>query len=149
MGLTEAGSIVVLLALGVAISNAERRERDGEGGGERSRSLVAVSISSLVGGGGTTCVATDEGLRGGGDGRPSQSLLVAVWSPLQLTKRGGEEEQQPGAALRLPPPGQVGLGQRRMARVWLREQMGQTRWVEGPLGSTWPYPQRFLHCVHL
>jgi len=33
-GLTEAGSIVVLLALGVAISNADRRERVGEGGGE-------------------------------------------------------------------------------------------------------------------
>ena len=36
LGLTEAGSIVVVLALGVAISNADWRERVGEGGGELS-----------------------------------------------------------------------------------------------------------------
>jgi len=36
LGLTEAGRIVVLLALGVAISNADWRERVGEGGGELS-----------------------------------------------------------------------------------------------------------------
>jgi len=36
LGLTEAGSIVVLLAPGVAISNADWRERVGEGGGELS-----------------------------------------------------------------------------------------------------------------
>jgi len=149
VALTEAGSIVVLLALGVAISNSDWREREGEGGGERTRSSVAVSISSPVGGGGTTSVATDERLRGGDDVRLSQSLLVAVWSPPQLTQRGGEEEQQPGAALTLPPPGQVGLGQQCMSRVWLREQMGQTGWVEWPLGATWPYPQQFLHCVYL
>ena len=64
-------------------------------------------------------------------------------------QRGGEEEQQPGAALRLPPPGQVGFGRRYMARVWLKEQMGQTGEVEGHLGATWPYPQQFLHCVYL
>jgi len=121
--LTEAGSIVVLLALGVAISNADWTERVGEGGGETSRSSVAVSIASPVGGGGTTSVARVERLRGGGDRRLSQSLFVAVWSPPQLTQRGGEEVQQPGAALRLPPPGQVGLGQRCMAQVWLRGQI--------------------------
>jgi len=55
---------------------------------------------------------------------------------------GGEEEQQPGVALRLPPPGQVGLGQRWEARVWLREQMGQTGSEDGHLGATWPKPQR-------
>ena len=33
LGLTEAGSTVALLALGVAISNADWRERVGEGGG--------------------------------------------------------------------------------------------------------------------
>jgi len=42
---------VVLLALGVAISNADWRERVGEGGGETSWSSVAVSISSPAGGG--------------------------------------------------------------------------------------------------
>ena len=46
VGLTEAGSIVVLLALGVAISNADWRERVGEGGGEWSWRSAAVSISS-------------------------------------------------------------------------------------------------------
>ena len=46
--------------------------------------------------------------------------------PPQLVHRGGEEEQQPGVALRLPLPGQVGFGHRCMARVWLREEMGQT-----------------------
>jgi len=81
-------------------------------------------------------VATAERLRGGGDGRLSQSLWVAVWSALQLTQRGGEEEQQSGTALTLPPPGQVGLGQRCMAQVWLREQMGQTGSDEGHLGAT-------------
>ena len=72
-----------------------------------------------------------------------------MWAPPQLMYRGGEEEQKPGAALRLPPPVQVGLGHRRMARVWLREQMGQTGEVEGHLGATWPYPQQFLHWVYL
>ena len=50
----------------------------GEGRGETPLSSVAVSISSPVRGGGTTSVATVERLRGGGDGRLSQSLLVAV-----------------------------------------------------------------------
>jgi len=80
-----------------------------KGGGEMSLSSVPVSISSPVGGGGMTSVATVERLRGGGDRRLSHSLLVAVWSAPQLTRRGGEEEQQPGTALELPPPGQVGL----------------------------------------
>ena len=69
--------------------------------------------------------------------------------PSQLAQPGGEEEQPPGAALRLPPPAQVGLGHRCMARVWLREEMGQTGSGEGHLGATWPYPQQFLHCVYL
>jgi len=60
IGLTEAGSIVVLLALGVAISNADWREWAGERGGETSWSSVAMSISSPVGGGGTTSAATVE-----------------------------------------------------------------------------------------
>ena len=137
-GLTEAGSIVVLLALGVAISNADWRERVGEGGGETPLSSVPVSISSPVGGGGTISVATVERLRGAGVGRLSQALSVAVWPAPQLTQRGGEEEQQPGTTLELPFPGQVGLGQRCMARAWLREQMGQTGSVEGHLGATWP-----------
>jgi len=72
-----------------------------------------------------------------------------VWAPPQLVQGGGEEEQQPGAALRLPPPGQIGLGHRCIARVWLREQMGQTGEAEGHLGATWPKPQQFLHCVYL
>jgi len=72
-----------------------------------------------------------------------------VWAPPQLAQRGGEEEQQSGAALRLPPPGQVGLGHRCIARVWFREQMGQTGEAEGHLGATWPNPQQFLHCVYL
>jgi len=77
-GLTEAGSIVVLLALGVAISNADWRERVGEGGGEWSWMSAAVSISSPTGGGGTSSVATVERLRVGGTGRLSQSLCTAV-----------------------------------------------------------------------
>jgi len=72
-----------------------------------------------------------------------------VWAPPQLVHCGGEEEQQPGAALRLPPPGQVGLGHRCMARVWLREHMGQMGSGEGHLGATWPDPQQFLHCMYL
>ena len=120
-----------------------------KGGGGPSRSSAAVSISSPAGGGGATSLAAVERLRGGGDRRVSQSLLLAVWSPLRLTQRGGEEEQQLGAALRLPPPGQVGLGHQFMARVWLRELMGQTGSAEGHLGATWPYPQQFLHCVYL
>jgi len=36
LGLTEAGGIVLLVALGVAISNADWRERVGEEGGESS-----------------------------------------------------------------------------------------------------------------
>ena len=110
----------------------------GEGGGETSLSSAAVSISSPAGGGGTTSVAAVERLRGGGDGRLLQSLLVAVWSAPQLTHRGGDEEQQSGTGLKLPPPGQVGLGQRCMAQMWLREQMGQTGSAEGHLGATWP-----------
>jgi len=138
VGLTEAGSIVLLLALGVAISNADWRERVGEGGGESTVSSVPVSISLPAGGGGTTSVATVERLRGGGDGRLSQSLLVALWSAPQSTQLGCEEDQQSGTALELPPPGQVGLGHRCMARVWLREQIGQTGSVERHLGATWP-----------
>ena len=63
-------------------------------------------------------------------------------------QRGGEEEQQPGTALKLPLPGHVGLGHRWIALVWLREQMGQMGSDEGHLGATWPYPQQFLHCVY-
>jgi len=51
IGLTEAGSIVVLLAVGVPISNVDWKERVGEGEGETSRSSVGVSISSPIGGG--------------------------------------------------------------------------------------------------
>ena len=147
-GLTEARSIVVLLALGVAISNADCRERVGEGGGETSLSSASVSISSPVGGGETTSLATVERLRVGGDGRLSQSLLVAVWSAPQLPQWGGKEEQQPGTALALPPLGQVGLRHRCRTQEWLREQMGQTGWAEEHLGATWPYPQQFLHWVY-
>jgi len=68
------GRIVELLALGVAISNADWRERVGEAGGERSSSSLAVSISSPAGGGGITVSAEVERLRAGGDGRESQSL---------------------------------------------------------------------------
>jgi len=73
-GPTGAGSIIELLALGVAISNADLRERVGEAGGERSSSSAAVSISSPTGGGGTIVSAAVERLRVGGDGRESQSL---------------------------------------------------------------------------
>ena len=106
-----------------------------KGGGETTSSSVAVSISSVAGGGGSISVAVAERLRGGGEGRLSQSLYPAVWPSPQLTQRGGEEEQQPGGALRLPPPGQVGLGQRCAALVWLREQMGQMGSDEGHLGA--------------
>jgi len=69
-----AGSIVELLALGVAISNADRRERVGEAGGKRSSSSAAVSIASPTGGGRTIISAAVERLRVGGGGRESQSL---------------------------------------------------------------------------
>jgi len=74
LGPTGAGRIVVLLALGVAISNADWRERVGEAAGERSLSLVAVSISSPAGGGRTLVSAAAERLGVGRDGRDSQSL---------------------------------------------------------------------------
>ena len=110
---------------------------------------MAVSIASPTGGGGGTSGAMVERLRVGGTGRLSQSLCTAVWAPPQLVQRGGEEEQQPGVALKLPPPGQVGLGHRWDARAWLREQMGHTGSVDGHLGATWPKLQQFLHCVYL
>jgi len=69
-----AASIVELLALGVAISNADRRERVGEAWGERSSSSAAGSIASAVGGGRTIASAAEERLRAGGVGRESQSL---------------------------------------------------------------------------
>ena len=72
-----------------------------------------------------------------------------MWVPTQLVHRGGEEEQQLGVALRLPPLGQVGLGHRCTARVWLREQKGQKGEEEGHLGVSWPYPQQSLNCVYL
>ena len=72
-----------------------------------------------------------------------------MWAPSQFAHRGGEQEQQPGVALILPPPGHVGLGHRCMARVWLRELMGQTGLMEGDLGATCPKPQQFLHYVYL
>jgi len=78
LGPKGAGSIVVLLALGVAISNADWRERVGEGGGETTLSSVSVSISSPVRGRGMISVAAVERLRGGGDGWLSQSLWVVV-----------------------------------------------------------------------
>jgi len=54
----------------------------------------------------------------------------------QLTQLGGEAEQQPGVALMLSPPGQVGLGHQCVARVLLTEQMGQTGSVKGHQGAT-------------
>jgi len=134
----EAGRIVVLLALGVAISNPDWRERVGEGGGDTTSPSVAMSISWPADGGGGTSTAVVERLRVGGTGRLPQSLSVAVWFPPQLTQQDGEEEQQPGVTLRLSPPGQVGLGQRCIARVWLREQMGQTGSGAWHLGATCP-----------
>jgi len=74
VGPTGAGRIVELLALGVAISNADWRERVGEAGGERSSSSTAVSIASPAGGGRTIVSAAVERLRVGGAGRVSQSL---------------------------------------------------------------------------
>jgi len=69
-----AGSIVVLPALGVAISNANWRERVGEAGGERSLPWVAVAILSPTGGRGTIISAVVECMRVGGEGPDSQSL---------------------------------------------------------------------------
>jgi len=143
------GRIVELLALGVAILNADWKERVGEARGERSSLSAAVSIASPTGGGRTIASATVERRRVGGDARETQSLLVAVWAPSQLTQCDGEEEQQRGIALVLPPPGQVGLRHRCMARVWFREQMGQTGSTEGHQGATCPKPQQSLHCVSL
>jgi len=74
LGPSGAGRIVVLLALGVAISNADWRERVGQAGRERSLSSVAVSISSPAGGGRTIVSAAAERARVGGDRRDSQSL---------------------------------------------------------------------------
>ena len=72
-----------------------------------------------------------------------------VGPPPELTQGGGEQEQQPGVALRLQPPAQMGLGQRWLARECLREHIGQTGSGAGHLGVTWPKPQQFLHCVYL
>jgi len=69
-----AGSILVLLALRVGISNADWRERVGEAGVKRSLPSVAVSISSATGGGGTIVSAVVESQRVSGEGRDSQSL---------------------------------------------------------------------------
>jgi len=73
-GPTGAGSIVELLALGVAISNADWREPVGEAGGERSSSSAAVSIASPMGRGRTIASAAVERLRVGGAGGQIQSL---------------------------------------------------------------------------
>ena len=74
VGPTGAGRIVKLLALGVAISNADWRERVGEAGGEGSSSSGAVSIVSPPPGGRTIVSAAAERLRVGGDRPESQSL---------------------------------------------------------------------------
>ena len=71
---------------------------------------MAVSIVLLVGGGGVFIEVAAERLTAGGAGWLVQSLKSAVWSPPQLAQQAGDEEQQPGVALRLPPLGQVGLG---------------------------------------
>jgi len=105
-----AGSIVVLLALEVAISNADWRERVGEGGGETTLSSVSVSISSPVGGGGMTSVIAVERLRGGGDGRLSQSLCVAVCSAPQLTQWGGRGRATARNSLRVAASRAGGVG---------------------------------------
>ena len=74
MGLTEVGRMVDLLALGVAISNADWREQVGEGGGDAMSSLAAGSISSPVRGGCGTSTAVVERPKVGGPGRLPQSL---------------------------------------------------------------------------
>jgi len=74
VGPKRAGSIVVLLALGVAIPNADWRERVGEAGHERSLLSVAVSISSPTGSGRTIVSAAVKRLRVGREGWDSQSL---------------------------------------------------------------------------
>jgi len=74
LGPSGAGRIIVLLALGLAISMADWRERVGEAGGEWSAWAVAVSISSSTGGGRTIPSSAAERVRVGGDGRDTQSL---------------------------------------------------------------------------
>jgi len=69
-----AGSIVELLALGVAISKVDWKERVGEARGERSSSSAAMFIALPEGGRRTRASATEERLRVGRAGRESQSL---------------------------------------------------------------------------
>jgi len=121
----------------------------GEVGGKWSLSSAAVSITSPVGGGRMIASAAEEGLCVGGAGPESQSLRVAVWAHLQLEHRGGEEDQKPGVALRLPLRGQVGFRHLCMEPVWFREQMGQVGPLAGHQGATRPKPQQFLHCLYL
>jgi len=112
VGLGGARIIVILLACGVSASQADRSGRVGEGAGDRFSLSVAVSISSPVGGGCNTFGDGAERLIVGGAGQLGPSFNRAVCSAPQLTQRDGEEEQQPGVALRLPPLEQVGFGHR-------------------------------------
>ena len=82
----------------------------GEAGGDVSASSLAVSISSPAHCGGSIVEVGTEGGRAGGARRVAQCLNKGVCSSPQLTQRGGEEEQQRGVSIRLPPLGKVGLG---------------------------------------
>jgi len=80
-----------------------------------------------------------------GASQVGQSLQRAVCCLPQLTQPAGEEEQQPGVALRLPLLGQVGFGQRGFEWEWLREQSGHTGSAVGQRGTRCPKRHQFLH----
>ena len=147
VGFGEAGIIVVLHARGVSASKARWGERGGEEGAGGLSSSVAVSISWLRGGAGVFSGGGAERHRAGEGRWLGQSLNRAGCSPPRLVQWDGEEQQQPGVALRLPPLGQVGFGHWWFEREWLREHSGHTVSSKGQQGATWPKPQQFLHCV--
>jgi len=87
--------------------------------GDWLSSSVAVSVSSLMGGGHKFTGDGAEGLTVGEAGRQGRFSQTVVCSPRQLTRRDGQEEQQLGVALRWPLLGQLGFGERGLEREWL------------------------------
>ena len=64
---------------------------------------------------------------------------MAGWSSPQLAQSEGEAEQESATGRRLPPLGQVGLGQRCSVFLWWRAQMEQTGWLYLQTGEVCPY----------
>jgi len=143
----------VRVALGVSSWNGGRRPCGGvldlrvDWGGRLLRGLSGWT--SIWSGSISTGLSWGEGAGRAlvGGGRSGQSLLLAEWASPQLEHLAGEARQQLRMALRLPPLGHEGLGQRCSAFVCWREHRGHVGVSALQRGLTWPYFQHFWHWV--